>query len=235
MFKNVLVKLKFLTLIALLSPLTTYAAELEHVNTSLATYPNIVSKFYGLTSTKNLTLLTLNGYQQTQIYTCGPAAVMSVLHYYGKLSDQQMNKTTELRIAKEMGTTLEKGTTPQQMVAWFEQHGFQATAGENGTISMLQDNLKKGIPTIVEWIDWSGHWVVATGYNKGGASFKDNKDTLFLADSLAYLEDSNSINGLKATNPLRFNYMWFDVKYFNPGHVTKGVYVIAIPKTNKIM
>ena len=32
-----------------------------------------IAKFYHLNSTKNFTLLNVNGYQQTEDYTCGPA------------------------------------------------------------------------------------------------------------------------------------------------------------------
>lgn len=66
------------------------------------TYKNSIAHFYGLKSGKNLTLLNMKGYQQTTDYTCAPAAVMSLMHYYGMLSDNDLNKTTEMRIAKEM-------------------------------------------------------------------------------------------------------------------------------------
>ncbi len=57
-----------------------------------------------------------------------------------------MNKTTELRIAQEMGTSAQQ---------------------------------------IVDWIDWGGHWVIATGYEVVHKT-DIKKDTLFFADSAAY-------------------------------------------------
>lgn len=48
--------------------------------------------------------LGVKGYQQTTDYTCAPAAVMSLLHWYQLLSKQELTAETELRIAREMGT-----------------------------------------------------------------------------------------------------------------------------------
>lgn len=195
-------------------------------------YRNKIAHFYGLKSAKNLTLLKVKGFQQTEDYTCGPAAAMSLMSYYGMLKDSEINKATELKIAKEMGTTTKTGTSPQQMVTWLAHHGFEVTSGENGTIAMLQENLKKGVPTIVEWIDWGGHWVVVTGYDARGKTPQEDKDTIFFADPSARYQNANIkfINGITIFNPDRFDSMWFDAQYFNPGHVVRGIYIVAVPR-----
>lgn len=196
-------------------------------------YSKEIAKFYGLNSTKHLTLLKVQGYQQTEDYTCGPAAVMSLMHYYGLLKDDQMNHETEMKIAKEMGTNNKTGTSPQQIVSWLKQHGFDVKSGENGTIKLIQNNLKKGIPTLVEWIDWGGHWVVTTGYDAVGKDFNDDKDTLLLADSTTHTNNIKTIYGITSINPDRFSQMWFDAQFFNPGKLTWGVYIVATPKASK--
>ncbi len=122
-------------------------------NLADANYKNEVIKTFNLKSDQKLTLLYIKGYQQSTDYTCAPAAVMSILKYYGVFSDNDLNTVTEMKIAHEMGTSSKKGTTPQQIVDWLNNNGFEAHYGINGTIEMLQDNLKKGIPTLVEWID----------------------------------------------------------------------------------
>ena len=30
---------------------------------------------------------------------------------------------------------------------------------------MLRDNIRNGTPALVEWIDLSGHWAIAVGYD----------------------------------------------------------------------
>lgn len=195
-------------------------------------YRQKIARFFGFNSTKNFTLLNVRGYQQTEDYTCGPSAIMSLMNYYGMLKDSQMNKEEELKIAKEMGTNQDVGTSPQQMVTWLENHGFQVKLGDNGTVTQLQENLKKGIPTLVEWIDWGGHWEVVTGYNAVGETANEDKDTILFANPSAHFENANTkyINGITAFNPDRFASMWFDAQYFNPGHLVKGIYIIAVPK-----
>lgn len=205
---------------------STYALALEPATNH---YRNQIIHFYNLNSIKNLSLLPIKGYQQTEDYTCGPAAIMALMHYYGMLKDSQMNKATELKIAKEMGTNPQIGTTPQQMVTWLKSHGFKVTQGENGTIEMLQNNLKLGIPTLVEWIDWGGHWVNVAGYHAKGKNYHEDKDTIFFADPSAHFANTKSIYGLTTINPDRFNAMWFDAQLFNPGHIVKGIYIIAVP------
>ncbi len=193
-------------------------------------YKNEVFKTFNLKSNHNLIVLDIQGYQQSTDYTCAPAAVMSILKYYDILNDQDLNITTENKIAREMGTSPEKGTTPQQIVDWFNNNGFEAHYGVNGTIEMLQDNLKKGIPTLVEWIDWGGHWVVVAGYQSLGNHYSDNKDTIFFADPEAHDNNLETIYGLTSFNPDRFFAMWFDAQYFNPGNLVRGIYIVAVPK-----
>lgn len=189
-----------------------------------------VAKFYHLKTIKNLYLLNIHGYQQSKDYTCAPAMVMNLLHYYHKLSDAQMSAATEDQIAKEMGSSPDNGTSPQQVVNWLKAHDFNATLGINGQVSMLKENLKKGIPILVEWIDWGGHWELVTGYQAVGKTFDDDKDTLIFADSAAHFNNVNALDGLTVINPDRFNSMWFDAQYFNPGHLVKGIYIVAVPK-----
>ena len=62
------------------------------------------ANYYEMKPNPYYTSLGLKGYQQTTDYTCGPAAVMSLLRWHGKLSAAEMNLATEMRIAAEMGT-----------------------------------------------------------------------------------------------------------------------------------
>ncbi|MDR3491832.1 MAG: C39 family peptidase [Gammaproteobacteria bacterium] len=195
-------------------------------------YRSQVAHFYGIKHTKNLTLLKIKGYQQTEDYTCAPAAVMSLMHYYGKLTDNEMNKITELKIAHEMHTSKETGTTAKQIVNWLKTHGFDVVSGEHGTIDMLKNNLQKGIPTLVEWIDWGGHWELVTGYDAEGKTYDDDKDTLFFTDPSAHFDNVKYMNGITMINPDRFADMWFDMQHFNSGRIERGVYIVAVPKKN---
>lgn len=170
---------------------------------------------------KDLTLLKHSAFQQTQDHTCGPATLITLLRFYGQDGD-------EMKIADQIGCTKEKGTDPQAMVKFLESRGFQVTWGEKGTLAMLRENLAKGIPTIVEWIDWGGHWVTVIGYDTCGTQTEDD-DMLIFADP-ADCHDGR-VDGITNFNALRFKDMWFDAFLFDkPMH---ELYVTAVPKGRK--
>ncbi|NMC32506.1 MAG: hypothetical protein GYA36_08625 [Veillonellaceae bacterium] len=203
--------------------------------TAVIASPSSVSaaNYYEMTANPWYVSLGVKGYQQTTDYTCGPAAVMSLLHWYGRLDASELNAATELRIAREMGTgdlqSRRPGTSVAQMTNWLERNGFRVASGEDGTLELLQKFLKKKIPVLVEWIDWGGHWVVATGYHAAYESPTRGPDTIFFADPASHWANPDNPDGISSFNAWRFRDMWLDVQYLNPGHVTRRVYIIAVP------
>ena len=178
--------------------------------------------------------LGVRGYQQTTDYTCAPAAVMSLLHWYKLLPDKELNAQTEMRISREMGTrdmqSPQPGTTTEEIVKWLDSNGFVVLAGQDGTVELVRSYLNKGIPVLVEWIDWGGHWVVATGYHAAYESPAKGPDTIFFADPASHWSNPNNPDGISSFNAWRFRDMWFDVQYLNPGQITRNVYIVAVPK-----
>ncbi len=164
-----------------------------------------------------LTMLPLRGYQQTTAYTCGPAALITLLHFYGRDAD-------EMQTATEAGCTPEKGTDPPSMVKWLETHGFDVTWGEHGSLEMLRDNLAKGIPTLVEWIDWGGHWVVVVGYDTMETE-SPRDDVIYFADPADSIDGNR--DGLTSCVARKFNAMWFDAFLFD--RPMFKVYITAVP------
>lgn len=188
------------------------------------TDPSTVSGEYYVLNIKKglpragLTLLNVDSYQQTTEYTCGPAAVISLLRYYGKTGD-------EMTIATEMGTSTTCGTSPEQMATWLSNNGFNASWHENGNLDTLRNNLGKKIPTLVEWSDWGGHWVLVIGY--------DTRNTETLIDDVIIFADpydrhDDSKDGLTWFNAGRFYYMWYDARLF--GKLMKELYIAATPE-----
>lgn len=167
------------------------------------------------------TLLGVDSYQQTKDWTCGPSVSLTVLQYWQR-------KDTEDNLAAAMGTSEDTGTRPEGMVKYFSEHGFDVTWGTDGTLDMLKDSVAKGVPVLVEWIDWGGHWVAVVGF--------DNKDTEESADDEILLADpydrvDGKLDGLVRFNADRFDSMWFDALYFKEGKgITKGVWIRPVPK-----
>lgn len=165
-----------------------------------------------------LVFLDVESYQQTTEYTCGPATVLSLMKYFGKQGD-------EMTIAAEMGTSSMVGTTPEQMTTWLNNNGFDASWHQDGSLEMLQSNLRNNIPTLVEWSDWGGHWVLVTGY--------DVRDTNDVMDDVIIFADpydrhDDHRDGITWFNAQRFYYMWYDALLF--GSTMRRVYIQATPR-----
>lgn len=165
-----------------------------------------------------LILLDLDSYQQTTDYTCGPSAVVSLLRFYGRTAD-------EMTIAAEMGSNTTQGTNPEQMATWLNNNGFTAMWQENGNLDTLRNNLNRKVPTLVEWSDWGGHWVLVTGYDTRNTTAIED-DVIIFADP--YDRHDDNPDGIDWFNAQRFYYMWYDALLF--GRVMKRVYISAVPK-----
>jgi hypothetical protein len=179
-----------------------------------------------LKSNDHLTVIPLESIrQQVTNYSCGAVSSMTVLSYY----NEPVNNTDaeEVLIAHQMYPDVSEktGINPEQITSWFRQRGWNATWGTNGTQQMLIRNLNNGIPTMVEWIDWGGHWVVVTGYDTRGTE-NPWDDVIIFADSVDCHDDR--VDGTTYFNYWEFDAEWFDAHYFPPG-MNNRVYVVAVP------
>ena len=194
-----------------------------------------IADYYALKGSKEKGFIDLGvkGYRQTTNYTCAPAVAMSILRFYGKLKDSDMNQETEMRLAAEMGASSVSGTSLWQLAHWLNKNGFEIISGEGGSLDMIKENLKKGIPVIVEWADFGTHWAIAQGYFDAGQSNKNLSDTIFFADPAVHWYAKNNPDSISSFSAERFNSMWFDAFMFNPQKVTRRIYIIATPKDKK--
>ena len=182
--------------------------------------------FDTLKSNDHLTVIPLKSYrQQVTNYSCGAVAAMTVMSYYGKPANN--TDADEILVAHEMNrnVTDKTGINPEQLASWFNRNGWNATWRTGGNRQMLLDNLKAGVPTIVEWMDWGGHWVVVVGYDtRGTETIWD--DVIIFADSVDCHDDR--VDGITYANYGEFDAMWFDAHYF-PDNMRDRAYVVAIP------
>lgn len=169
----------------------------------------------------NRVLLPISALQQTTSYTCGPACLVTLLRYHKKDGDEK-------RIAGEAKCTPAKGTSPENMAAWLKANEFDVHWGENGSLELLRNNLARGVPTLVEWIDWGGHWVLVAGYDTRGTKTRRD-DVIIFADPADGIDGNR--DGQTTFNALRFQAMWFDAFLFDrPMH---RVFITAAPRGTK--
>jgi predicted double-glycine peptidase len=123
----------------------------------------------------------LNRSRQSTEFSCGPAAVRSVLNYWGRDVD-------EAKLMQLMGTNSEVGTHPENIVRGVRSLGLQAEMKMNVTVDELQEFTSSGHPVITlgqVWRssqgkavsaedDWdSGHYIVVLGADKDNVYFQD--------------------------------------------------------------
>lgn|GEM_PF-94103 len=166
--------------------------------------------FFNMTDTKTRTMLThYPTYQQTTEYTCGPAAALTVLSYYGNRDYNEMG------LAKTMKTSDTVGTNLLSMVNFFKGIGWKVKTGLNSAPfstyeafrEFVQDSLREGTPIIVENVDWGGHWRVIIGYDTMSTE-SPLDDTLILMNP--YDTCDHKQDGYVVENGEKFYSMWFD-------------------------
>ena len=111
-------------------------------------------------------------FQQQTDYTCGPAALRSVLASIGI-------RASEEELAARAWCTPEDGTLPRGMVAAAQSYGLAVTAYHGWTLGELESHVPvivciqaQGEPEEYDR-DESGHYVVVTGMSDGAVHYLD--------------------------------------------------------------
>ena len=149
-------------------------------------------------------------YQQSRENTCGPAAGLMVLYYYGEKS------YTEEKLSELMGTKpYPIGTSLSGMVEFFKNIGWKVQSKlDHKRFDEYDDfknfvikNLSENTPIMVENVEWGGHWRVIIGY--------DDMKTLSTLDDVIIMADpydtcDHDQDGYTVNNGEKFYSMWFD-------------------------
>lgn len=146
----------------------------------------VIRDYYNLKSGGGLHLLSaFETYQQTTEYSCGCAAALMVLNRFGN------RDYNELQLCELMGTDTSKGTSVERLAAFFMDLGWNTdhhadTAYRFETIEESEkyflEKLDAGVPVMVDWEDWAGHWQVVIGLDTCGTE-DPYDDVLIMADS----------------------------------------------------
>lgn len=165
----------------------------------------------------------LRSYQQSTDYTCGPAALMAVASFYG-VPGIGMDRETEKRIEQEAGARdpqalapdEQPGLSPEAAAAWLRAQGLEAELlfdekGDYSGLARLRQNIRAGIPTLVVWIGYGEHWVIAVGYDDRGTP-ETGDDVIIFADSADVCDDVQ--DGYTFANADKFYWCWFDILYY---------------------
>lgn len=185
--------------------------------------------FYNMQPAGHMLLLTkFKTSQQETGYTCGPAAAMMVVQY---LNGAPLH--TEQEMGKIMLTNQYNGTNTKGMRKYFQHIGWQVCSSIDSETpanykdfsAFVQEHLRRGIPIMVENVDWGGHWRVIIGYdtmNTPNASV----DMLIMADPFDRADHMR--DGYVIEPAEKFFYMWFDHQLFTKSEQQRQ-WLIAVP------
>lgn len=185
--------------------------------------------YYNMNSSDTLTILPrFKTYQQTTEWTCGTAAALMVLDYYGLRGSEDDQTLVRLRGKDEPGySSLTHMKNIFDGLGGFEMDfTYNYDDLEKITQSMLLENLKNNRATMVEWCDWNGHWQVVIGYDTMGTDIESD-DVLILADP--YDTSDHFQDGYITINAERFFYTWSNTYEFDDGGKDK-LFLTVWPK-----
>ncbi|NTU67136.1 MAG: hypothetical protein HGB08_04420 [Candidatus Moranbacteria bacterium] len=97
--------------------------------------------------------------KQKNAHYCGPAVLEMAFLRLGLVMPQE-------DIARQIGTSQERGTENENMIRFATEQGFEVTAKRGSSISDIREMLKKDLPLIVNYIeptDEDGHYAIVSG------------------------------------------------------------------------
>lgn len=145
----------------------------------------VANDYFCMKSDRTLHILSkFQTYQQTTEYTCGAASVLMVLNWFGQ------KQYHEKAVAGLLETHCSRGSSVESVVDLFDVLGWKvdfhaSTERRFQSIEAAEkaiiDYIDRGIPIMVDWVDWAGHWQVLIGIDTCGTDTPYD-DVLIFAD-----------------------------------------------------
>lgn len=173
--------------------------------------------FYNMKSDDTLTILSnFKTIQQSSEWSCGPASALMVMEYLGT-----RNNASEEDIAALRPQGLKPGATSlQEMIEIFEKQGsydmesaydFESIEAldEAFTLDTIQEYLKAGLPIMIGYNDWGGHWQVIIGYDTMGTeTYQD--DVIIVADPYDTTDHNQDGYGVYPAERFIYNFTFYN-------------------------
>ena len=145
----------------------------------------VANDFFRMEPDRTLHILSrFQTYQQTTEYTCGAASALMVLNWFGQ------KQYHEKAVAGLLETHCTRGSSVENIADLFDLIGWNVDfhAGTDRRFQTVEeaeraiiDLIERGIPMMVDWVDWAGHWQVLIGIDTCGTDTPYD-DVLIFAD-----------------------------------------------------
>lgn len=195
--------------------------------------------FYNAKPGGTLTILPkFKTFQQSYYYSCGPAAAMMVLEYFGKLGNNDENSLAKMRPTVRPNKDFPGATDFADMVQIFNTVGgfnlvttydTDINMGADAKLEMIENFIKSGTPVLVLWAGYGAHWQVVIGYDNMGTNTKED-DVIIFADS-ADTTDHNQ-DGYVIYPAARFVWNWTTGRFLGTAAKDNDFLFIAVKPKN---
>lgn len=191
----------------------------------------VFNDFYNMESDETLHILShFETYQQTTEYTCGAASTLMVLNWFGLKKAHEMAVSQLIESKPVVGTAVENIADFFDLIGWHVEYHAD-TDLRFDTVKHFEQSviqyIDRGIPIMVDWVDWSGHWQVIIGIDTCGSETPYD-DVLIFADP--YDITDHYQDGYYTFSLSRFFGMWQEGPCANKEKPNRQPFVIAYPQ-----
>lgn len=190
--------------------------------------------FYNAKSKDGLSILPqFKTIQQTSWWSCGVSCTEMVMNYFGQRGDWNEERLAALRENHDdlhIGTCLDQIIDMFQAVGGFELETTYDYADNLDaiTFSFIRERIAAGIPIIVGWNDWGGHWQVIIGYDTMGTEYEGD-DVIIVADPFDTTDHNQDGYGVYGAERFIYNFTFYDFFADAPDHARDKCFVAVTP------
>jgi hypothetical protein len=167
--------------------------------------------------------------QQTSWWSCGISCTEMVLNHFGKRDEWNEQSLANLRrdhSEQHMGTCLDQIIDMFKAVGGFELETTYDYADNPDDVNMsfIKEHIAQGIPVIVGWNDWGGHWQVIIGYDTMGTEYEGD-DVIIVADPFDTTDHNQDGYSVYGAERFIYNFTFFDFFGEAPDHLRDKCFV----------
>ena len=204
-----------------------FSGKMNHANSRYYVF----NDYYNMQSDETLHILShFETYQQTTEFTCGAACALMVLNWYGAKRYHELAVSQLIESHPTKGSTVENIADFFDLIGWNVEHHasteLKFDSLESFEASVI-DYIDRGIPIMVDWVDWAGHWQVIIGIDTCGTDTPYD-DVLIFADP--YDITDHYQDGYYIFPLSRFYGMWREGPCAEKDSPYKQPFVVAHPQ-----
>lgn len=193
--------------------------------------------FYNAKSENGLYILpNFKTIQQTSWWSCGVSCTEMILEYFGKRGDWNEEKLAGLRedhSDQHIGTCLDQIVDMLEATGGFELETTYDYADNPDAIDLtfIKEHIEDGIPILVGWNDWGGHWQIIIGYDTMGTEYEGD-DVIIVADPFDTTDHNQDGYGVYGAERFIYNFTFFDFFAGAPDHLRDKCFAAVKPQDN---